>query len=104
MLWLGLLSMPAAVKAQGFSTTMLRFGCSQLSIDRIDPYVGRVWRGREAGGADGWMVMMVSLGLTLHRGPVSLSPATFRPRTSTRSSAAYVQSPFPLPPKQAKHL
>jgi hypothetical protein len=35
MLWLGLLSVPA-VQAQ-FSTTMLRFGCSELSIDRIDP-------------------------------------------------------------------
>lgn len=39
MLWLGLLSIPAAVQAQGFSTTMLRFGCSQIVIDRIDPYV-----------------------------------------------------------------
>jgi hypothetical protein len=39
MLWLGLLSLPAAVQAQGFSTTMLRFGCSQITIDRIDPYV-----------------------------------------------------------------
>jgi hypothetical protein len=39
MLWLGLLSMPVAVQAQGFSTTMLRFGCSQIAIDRIDPYV-----------------------------------------------------------------
>jgi hypothetical protein len=38
MLWLGLLSLPA-VSAQGFSTTMLRFGCSQITIDRIDPYV-----------------------------------------------------------------
>jgi hypothetical protein len=39
MLWLGLFSLPAAVQAQGFSTTMLRFGCSQITIDRIDPYV-----------------------------------------------------------------
>jgi hypothetical protein len=39
MLWLGLLSMPLAVQAQGFSLTMLRFGCSQIVIDRIDPYV-----------------------------------------------------------------
>ncbi|KAK3305219.1 uncharacterized protein B0T15DRAFT_567234 [Chaetomium strumarium] len=38
MLWLGLLSLPA-VSAQGFSTTMLRFGCSQITIDRIDPLV-----------------------------------------------------------------
>ena len=39
MRWLGLLAMPVAVQAQGFSLTMLRFGCSQIVIDRIDPYV-----------------------------------------------------------------
>jgi len=39
MLWLGLLTMADAVAAQGFSTTMLRFGCSQVVVDRIDPYV-----------------------------------------------------------------
>ena len=46
MRWVGLLSLPAAVQAQ-FSTTMLRFGCSQITIDRIDPYVlkGRKERG-----------------------------------------------------------
>ncbi|KAK4139156.1 uncharacterized protein C8A04DRAFT_16108 [Dichotomopilus funicola] len=38
MYWLGLLALPAAVRAQ-FSTTMLRFGCSELTIDRIDPLV-----------------------------------------------------------------
>ncbi|KAK3291598.1 uncharacterized protein B0H64DRAFT_366970 [Chaetomium fimeti] len=38
MFWLGLLSSVPAVQAQ-FSTTMLRFGCSELSIDRIDPLV-----------------------------------------------------------------
>lgn len=37
MRWLGLLSLPVAVRAQGFSTTMLRFGCSQIVIDRVDP-------------------------------------------------------------------
>ncbi|SPQ26470.1 73cd40c6-3568-4e87-9233-1521ec5bb1ec [Thermothielavioides terrestris] len=37
MFWLGLLSLPAA-QAQ-FSTTMLRFGCAQITIDRIDPLV-----------------------------------------------------------------
>lgn len=37
MLWLGLLTVPA-VQAQ-YSYTMLRFGCSQITIDRIDPYV-----------------------------------------------------------------
>ncbi|KAK4109152.1 hypothetical protein N656DRAFT_359337 [Canariomyces notabilis] len=36
---LTLLAIPAAVQAQGFSTTMLRFGCSQVVIDRIDPLV-----------------------------------------------------------------
>ncbi|KAL2125760.1 hypothetical protein VTI74DRAFT_2829 [Chaetomium olivicolor] len=43
MLWLGFLFLPA-VQAQGFSTTMLRFGCSQIAIDRIDPLVepGRI--------------------------------------------------------------
>ncbi|KAL2265060.1 hypothetical protein VTJ83DRAFT_7570 [Remersonia thermophila] len=39
MRWVGFLSMPAAVQAQAFSMNMLRFGCSQLSIDRIDPLV-----------------------------------------------------------------
>ncbi|KAK4459728.1 hypothetical protein QBC42DRAFT_231075 [Cladorrhinum samala] len=39
MLWLGLLTMADAVAAQGFSTTMLRFGCSQVVVDRIDPLV-----------------------------------------------------------------
>jgi len=38
MRWVGFLSLPAAVQAQ-FSTTMLRFGCSQITIDRIDPLV-----------------------------------------------------------------
>lgn len=38
MFWLPLLTLPAAVQGQGFSTTMLRFGCSQIAIDRVDPY------------------------------------------------------------------
>ncbi|KAK3402550.1 hypothetical protein B0T20DRAFT_427985 [Sordaria brevicollis] len=39
MYWLGALSFAAAVQAQGYSMTMLRFGCSQAVIDRIDPLV-----------------------------------------------------------------
>ncbi|KAK4676544.1 hypothetical protein QC764_401410 [Podospora pseudoanserina] len=34
----GLFSLPA-VYGQGFSTTMLRFGCSEVVLDRIDPLV-----------------------------------------------------------------
>lgn len=37
MYWLGALFFAVAVDAQGFSNTMLRFGCSQAVIDRIDP-------------------------------------------------------------------
>jgi hypothetical protein len=49
MLWLGLLSMPLAVQAQGFSLTMLRFGCSQIVIDRIDPCVSISTRSKKGG-------------------------------------------------------
>lgn len=42
MRWLVLVGLTATVEAipqfgGGYSTTMLRFGCSQVSIDRIDP-------------------------------------------------------------------
>ncbi|KAI7932801.1 hypothetical protein M0657_000110 [Pyricularia oryzae] len=39
MLWLGALSLATAVRGQAFSFTMLRFGCSEVVIDRIDPLV-----------------------------------------------------------------
>jgi hypothetical protein len=39
--WFGLLALAAGVHAQGrggsSGLAMLRFGCSELSIDRIDP-------------------------------------------------------------------
>jgi len=55
MMWLGLLSLAAVVCAapqvgggpdqtgEGIlgNTAMLRFGCAQAVIDRIDPYVAR---------------------------------------------------------------
>lgn len=74
MFWLGFLSLPVAVQGQ-FSTTMLRFGCSQIAIDRIDPYVNHRQPANEAERTDSV--------------PVLLSPAAFRPRTSIRSSEGY---------------
>lgn len=67
MLWLGLLSMPVAVQAQGFSTTMLRFGCSQITIDRIDPYVSACQRKRKMPN-----VVVVLSSLAASRRPTSI--------------------------------
>jgi hypothetical protein len=73
MLLLGLLSLPA-VQAQ-YSTTMLRFGCAQVTIDRIDPYVVDRLGGETSSNKN-----------LANVAPVLSNPATSPRRTSTRLS------------------